>query len=447
MTHLQAEIDVEAITLEESKDSVPWIVNTKERLILLLSVAIASLFDWLMISSHTPLAISFFQSWGVFWICWLCTIYYLVWQRIHRNKLLWYIAGCAVLLCSWSFLFSAESEYCLLTFLVIPWVLMVHAQMAAGEYSLWDSGRIALAWFWGWINRPFSEIPSLFRLLSKIGSSEKRQTVLKVIVGVLVTAPLLGLILLLLSGADQVFGHMVASILQAFDLPSFLIHAAIISITAMLFFSFMQNIAKGTTVHINVSGEMTIDRIVSGILLGSVNLVYVIFCLVQFTYLFARLGLPEGMSYSSYAREGFTQTVTICVINLIIFGIMQRYGKGKATSLLLIGLLAMTAIMLFSGATRLWLYVDAYGLTWLRLISAWFIVYLAMVLVLCALSLRRLQIPTVAIAAIILLGWYVILGYSNPQAVIDRYNTLYHSEAGYEQQYGDISADSVVFGK
>ncbi len=50
---------------------------------------------------------------------------------------------------------------------------------------------------------------------------------------------------------------------------------------------------------------------------------------------------------------------------------------------MLAGLLALTGVMLVSGFLRLKLYVDAYGLTWLRILSAWFVIYLAAVLILC----------------------------------------------------------------
>jgi uncharacterized membrane protein YczE len=84
--------------------------------------------------------------------------------------------------------------------------------------------------------------------------------------------------------------------------------------------------------------------------------------------------------------------------------------------------------MLVSGFIRLGLYIDAYGLTWLRLISGWFIIYLAAAVVLCAVRMLKEKLPLIMICAMLLLGWYVVLGYANPDGLIARYNTHYDYE-------------------
>jgi hypothetical protein len=168
----------------------------------------------------------------------------------------------------------------------------------------------------------------------------------------------------------------------------------------------------------------SLDIVISAIVLGSVILIYTLFCTIQFTYLFARVGLPAGMTYAEYARQGFAQTVVVCAINLIIFGVFLRLGKqSKLLIALLGGLLILTCIMLFSGWTRLDLYISTYGMTWLRLLSAWFIIYLAVVILLCAIKLLyKKQMPIFVISALLLLVWYVALGYLNPDNFIIWYN-------------------------
>jgi len=157
---------------------------------------------------------------------------------------------------------------------------------------------------------------------------------------------------------------------------------------------------------------------------------YVTFCVVQFTYLFAGAGLPGGISYSEYAREGFAQTVVVCTINLLIFGVFLHYGKRNKISIsLLIGLLTLTCIMLFSGFLRLGLYIDFYGMTWLRLLSAWFIIYLAVIVIICAVRIWKENLPLIATGALILLGWYIVLGYINPDGFVARYNELLDYDA------------------
>jgi cytochrome b subunit of formate dehydrogenase len=100
-----------------------------------------------------------------------------------------------------------------------------------------------------------------------------------------------------------------------------------------------------------------------------------------------------------------------------------RYGaKDRTLTALLYGLLGLSGVMLFSGFVRLRLYIGAYGLTWLRILSAWFIIYLAAVLILCAVRMRREKLPLIGVAAMILLGWFAVLGYSNPEGLAEWYN-------------------------
>jgi hypothetical protein len=85
--------------------------------------------------------------------------------------------------------------------------------------------------------------------------------------------------------------------------------------------------------------------------------------------------------------------------------------------------------MLVSGSVRLSLYIGVYGLTWLRVWSAWFVIYLIAVVVVCAVRMLRERTPAIALCMLILLGWYVALGYVNPAGMVEKYNTYY----GFDQ--------------
>ncbi|MDR0818313.1 MAG: DUF4173 domain-containing protein [Oscillospiraceae bacterium] len=226
------------------------------------------------------------------------------------------------------------------------------------------------------------------------------------------------------------FGYFLAEVFGEFDFSSFMAHAIVTLIAFVLFYSFIWNIEFRKTETKPESKTIAIDAVICCVALGVVCAVYVLFCGVSFTYLFAGAGLPPDMTYAEYAREGFAQTVTVCAINLIVFGAALRYGaKHKAVSVLMCILLALTAVMLFSGFVRLKLYIDVYGLTWLRLISAWFIIYLAATIIICAVKMAIAKIPAAAICAMILLGWYLVLGFANPDKLTENYNQSYYSEA------------------
>ena len=396
----------------------------RERLLLPAALAIGILFDRLVCARLTtygdPLT-----GWSVFWLCYLTLFYAFYWKRVRRDGVLWLIAGCAALLCCWNFFFDGNYPYRLLTFAVIPAVLMAHAMLTAGNYAPKDAGHMAAAWFSGWFVKPFSGLPAMTGAAGSLLSGGRRGTAVKVIIGAGVTLPLLFILLPLLAGADQVFGHYLTRIAESWDIRPLVGHTLLAVIAAMLFYSFLWNIGFGKKTAALPPVTAEIDRVICRVVLGTVALLYLLFCGVQFTYLFAGAGLPEGITYASYAREGFAQTVAVCAANLLLFGVFLRFGAAdKILSALLAGLLGLTGVMLVSGFARLGLYIDAFGLTWLRLLSAWFILYLAAVILICAARMLWKRLPAVFLCALLLLVWYAVLGYAGPDGFIGWYNSL-----------------------
>ena len=409
-------------------------VTVRERILLLIALAIAVFLDRLVFSDLGE-GDFFFEAMGIFWLCYMSLFGVFYWDKIKHDKVCWYLAVCAAALCIWNFVFydgnktyTGNMPYRIITFLLIPTILMLHAQMVGGRFMPKEIGRIVTAWLLGWFIKPFSGISALFRAIESLSAGDSRNDkVKKVVFGVLLALLLLVIILPLLSGADQVFGYYLNQIFGNLRISSFIGHSIVILIAFALFYSFIWNVEFGENLVPIGKANYSIDKIIGGIILATVSVVYVIFCAIQFTYLFAGAGLPEGMTYSSYAREGFAQTVLVCAINLLIFGVFLRYRNEDETDFniikqLLAGLLALTGVMLFSGVVRLSLYIEAYGLTWLRLLSGWFIIYLAVVIILCAVRMYFVKIPLIAICVMILIGWYIILGYANPDGVVDWYN-------------------------
>ena len=84
-----------------------------------------------------------------------------------------------------------------------------------------------------------------------------------------------------------------------------------------------------------------------------------------------------------------------------------------------------TALLLASAAARLLLYIGAYGLTMMRILPLWLMVYLAALILLCGLRLWRERLPLLRIAAATLLYWYVALNLPDWSAVIELYNAAH----------------------
>ena len=406
-----------------------------EKLLLPVSLIIAILFDRLVVTalfrifSFTDSPNDLELASSVFWICYLIIFHSFFWQRVKEDYVLWFVAICTLALCIWNFIFSRGNfDFRTITLFVIPSVLMAHAQWTANSFTLKSSDGMVSAWFKGWFIKPFTGLNRLLGVSASLPSEKNRPYIKKVIQGICVSAILLIIIIPLLMGADQVFNLYFRQLFSSFSLGRLILHTIIILAVFSAFYSFLWNVGfgKNDTGIIN-SRSLSIDPIISSIVLGSIILVYVLFCIVQFTYLFAGAGLPTGMTYSEYAREGFAQTVVVCAINLFIFGVFLKYGTAHNLIKGMLGaLLVLTGIMLVSGWVRLDLYIVTFGMTWLRLLSAWFIIYLATVILLCATKLlSKKEIPLLAICSLMLLAWYVVLGYLNPDNFINWYNNVY----------------------
>jgi hypothetical protein len=417
------------------------VFTRKEKLLLPAALLIAVLCERLVfnIQSSNNLVLGY----GLFWLAYLIIFCAVYWKKLKNNRVLWYVGCCAALLCVWNIMQSWSymgTEYAVLNFAVIPAVLMAHAQLLAGGYALKDVKGLVLGWISGWLIKPFSGIPVLFAVLKpffKIKGKLTAQTasrLQKVLIGVCVTVPLLFIIVPLLGSADLAFGYYLNDFISRFigfkiD-ASVIIRIFLVLMFFMFFYSFLWNVGFGKNEWVEAKSHFQIDAIITGIVLGTVTVIYVLFCAFQFTYLFAGEGLPGDMTYSEYAREGFWQTVAVCAINLFMFGMFLNYcKKSKVISALLALLLVLTGIMLVSGSVRLSLYIGAYGLTWLRVWSAWFVIYLIAVVVVCAVRMLRERTPAIALCMLILLGWYVALGYVNPAGMAEKYNTYY----GFDQ--------------
>lgn len=397
-----------------------------ERVLLPIALLVAVLFDRLMVaapfsgSMHYP----FFAA--IFWLTFLVIYYAVFWKRLKCHRTLWLVGGLTGMLCVWNFLFDYRSAFGALTYFVVPAVLMAHTQFLAGDYKLKEVGKIAQAWLLGWLVRPFSAINHFAGATGSALSGSKQSQIKKIAIGVGIALPLLLVIIPLLGSADRVFAWYIERFVRSFSIASLIGHLFVVAVALILFYSFLWNIGFAGPAKMGADEnvkQIQVDAVISCIVLGSIVAVYVLFCSVQFTYLFARAGLPGEMTYSEYAREGFAQMIVICGINLLIFGIFLQFGKRhKATSALLGALLALTVVMLVSSFVRLNLYIGTYGLTWLRLLSGWFILYLAVVLLLCGLRMVRPAVPLIAICSLLLLGWYVVLGYANPDGLVAQYN-------------------------
>ncbi|MFJ2650782.1 DUF4153 domain-containing protein [Streptomyces sp. NPDC087420] len=184
------------------------------------------------------------------------------------------------------------------------------------------------------------------------------------------------------------------------------------------------------------------------------NLLFAVFIAVQLAVLaggYDDVLRKTGLTYSAYARQGFWQLLGATLLVLVVIGLARRWaprdGAGDRTLVrcVLGALCVLTLVVVASALRRMDLYVDAYGLTRLRLSVAAVELWLGLVIVLMlaagAVGGRWLPRAVAAsgAAAVLLFGLFA------PDALVAERNVQrYESSGKIDIRYlQELSADAV----
>ncbi|GHU54877.1 hypothetical protein FACS1894132_10160 [Clostridia bacterium] len=355
--------------LQLKKDKKEY--SKKEKILLLLALFLGVLLDRLTyFSSHMNIDAEIATS--IFWLSYIVIIYAVFWQKLKNNKILWFVTIASILLCFWNFFYpttnNINENYMLITFFVIPAVLMAHTVFATGNFNLKQIPSLLGEYFLGWFAKPFTAWGVFFGSLgSLVKTKNQHKNAGKIILGLVICLPILAIIIPLLMASDSVFDYYLKNI--DLNLEKFILHGFIIFIVTVLFYSFIWNMGFSREQPTASSNKVSFDIVISYTVLIVIEVIYLLFCLVQFKYLFAGAGLPNDLTYAQYAHKGFGEMVLVSLINLTIVGVFLECLQNKHTKKILLILVAETLIIIASSSTRLALYVDTYDLTWLRLLS------------------------------------------------------------------------------
>ncbi len=156
--------------------------------------------------------------------------------------------------------------------------------------------------------------------------------------------------------------------------------------------------------------------------LGALAAVYLLFAYVQFRYLFFAAGAP-AQGYAQYARSGFFQLVAVAFLTLmVVLPCVCRWPGSRAVRGLAGLVTLLTLVILVSAAWRMALYVQAFGLTILRVVTLWGMLALAIALIAALAKALRPRLKIAAPVLMIVAASWVLLNYANINARIAEYN-------------------------
>lgn len=188
----------------------------------------------------------------------------------------------------------------------------------------------------------------------------------------------------------------------------------------------------------------------TGITFASIlALVYVLYSGIQILFLFLRRGLPDGMTYSQYAHQGFWQLLAVSLINIVTVMVCIRvFEKHQILNLLLLVISVCTCVMTLSAAYRMMLYVGVYHLTFLRILVLWFLGLLTLIMGGVMVSIFRQEFHLFHYTAAVVTCCYIPFSFAGVDGIIASYN-LEHMEHVSRQDVNyllyDLSKDAAPY--
>lgn len=282
------------------------------------------------------------------------------------------------------------------------WLMVLAHTFLGGkwmEYSFSDYIVIPFKLTWSALTRP----PSLLqhakdRDRGNVASNKRTplKIALNILLGLLLALPLLVVIAALLSSADPVFSTALTNVIELFSLEKlfeYLFRGTYITILTIILIGTFLYVFQCSHDENLLGMEQPLvspflGSIEAGVILGSVNLLFLAFVFFQFQYFFGgeRNINYAGFTYAEYARRGFAELVVVGSISLLLLLILSTLTKRhtpaarKIFSVLCAALGLLMAVILASAFQRLLLYENAFGFTRLRTYTHVFMVWLGVVL-------------------------------------------------------------------
>jgi hypothetical protein len=329
--------------------------------------------------------------------------------------------------------------------------------LALGAFHAWTASLLVLA-------DATLAIPR-----ANAGRASGWRGVLGIVRGLAIAAPLILIFGALFVSADAVFAQLVENAFR-FDFEWIVSHVAVFSILTWISTGYLRGFLTGTEPPplrvLEKDGALaglTPKRPTLGIteiatVLAALDLLFLIFVIVQFRYLFggdALVQVTPDLTYAAYARRGFFELVFAVVLVVpILLAADWLLDRSHPHAALVFRVLAGVQIALVMAITasalqRLRLYYASYGLTEARLYAMVLLAWIGAMLIWFAATVLRARRDSFAFGALTTgLATIALLFVINPDAIIARTNVTRMASADapvrFDVAYAtSLSADAV----
>ncbi len=376
-------------------------------------------------------------------------------QGVLWKKSNWLYAGICLLLGISTFL---TTNFFVVFFNTVGILLLITVIMLRQMYDdkEWSFGQYLVNLLFLYLNMipelaaPFIHLSGCLKLNRK--QEKKNRTAKYILLGALIGMPMLAVIIVLLSSADQIFSKVIGETLyRLFSQIVFSPNVFFVILLMVLGFFGIYSFFSALTLN-NMpqkSGQMQKKNpLIAITFLSMVTAVYVIFCIIQVIFLFTGgMLLPEGYTYAEYAHQGFFQLLFVCIFNLVlVVSCMAVFDVNRMLKLLLLLCSGCTYIMIASSAFRMILYICTYHLSFLRVLVLWFLAMLVVLMEGVIIAVCRQEFGLFRYGMTVVALFYLVFSFSRPDVLVAEYNMAQMKDAvSYEdlEYLAGLSMDTV----
>ena len=353
--------------------------------------------------------------------------------RRRGNHFGWYATAILILCAALAvgFITSGDMGMGVFAFLLLMAVPAMAFSIAAGQNrwnpagvlslldSPWATWVVSLSHL-GATARGFRDA---FRRSGRIG-----RTTSAIGVGLLISLPVLAVMIGELISADAAFEGLL-DLLPDFELGESICTAILgVMLAAMLYF-------RGVALHhaprptVPAKAPKCFNVLTINTILFAVSGLYLVYLASQLAYVVGGFSgiLPEDFTLAEYARRGFFEMSRLCALNLTIMalgvGLTRKEGKSPLLTRLLALFIGFVTLFLVAAASaKMIMYIRSYGLTWSRVVTEVFMLWLAITTVLVCVWLFCGKLPYMKVSMILALALCAGLFLADVDARVAQYN-------------------------
>ena len=272
-----------------------------------------------------------------------------------------------------------------------------------------------------------------------------------VLLGLVIAVPVLAVLIPMLMSADAAFEGLV-NLLPEFDMTEGVITLIFGACAACLLYTRGAALRHAPKAEPVIHRAGSVSHLTVNTVLGAVCVVYVVYLFSQLAYFVGGFSgiLPKEFTLAEYARRGFFEMAGLCAINLgliaLLVGIVDKKDNKSplSTRLLCLFIGVVTLFLVATASAKMFMYIDSYGLTRLRVLTEVIMIFLALSAAAVCLWLFLPKMPYMKVILLVGLVMGAAVLWADVDTVVADYNvTAYQQgrldsvDVGYLSTLGD----------